>query len=38
MTVGEDSVQYRKRKKKKKKKHCYIVSAILFFICKIIIT
>ena len=32
MTVGEDSVQYRKRKK-----HCFLAAAILFFIGKIII-
>ena len=48
MTVGEDSVQYRKSKKKKnkqtnkqtnkqKKKHCFLI-AILFFIGKIFIT
>ena len=34
MTVGEDSVQYRKRKK-----HCFLIAAdILLFIGKIIIT
>ena len=41
MTVGEDSVQYRKRKKvqyRKRKKHCFLVAAIFFFICKIRIT
>ena len=48
MTVGEDSVQYRKRKKEKnktkqnktkqKQKPWFLVAAILFFIGKIIIT
>ena len=33
MTVGEDSVQYRKRKK-----HCFLAAAILLFIGKINIT
>ena len=33
MTVGEDSVQYRKRKK-----YCFLVAAILVFIGKIIVT
>ena len=38
MTVGEDSVQYRKcEKKKKKKKQCFLLAAILFYIDKIII-
>ena len=38
MTVGEDSVQFRKREKQNKtkqtKKHCFLVAAILFFIDK----
>ena len=33
MTVGEDTVQYRKRTK-----HCFLAAAILLFIGKIIIT
>ena len=43
MTVGEDSVQYRKREKKPpknkqtKKTHCFLVAAILFYIGKFII-
>ena len=33
MTVGEDSVQYRKRKK-----HCFLAAAIFLYIGKIIMT
>ena len=33
MTVGEDSIQYRKRKK-----HCFLAAAILHFVGKIIKT